>query len=190
MTRLHSLMDRASDLPKNQNGALVQRIEPGISNPIIEVRFLYAPLNNLIFNPMIYHHTKTLGDIGVLKAQVDLIQKEYIVSVPLTEHAPFDLIIYKDHLMQTVQVKARSIKNGRIEISFKSSYSDKNGVHSKDADKAKIDLYCVYCPETDKCYYFDPKKYDKSITLRIDLPKNKQIKNINLADNFLELPEI
>jgi len=40
------------------------------------------------------HHTKDKGDLGVLKAQVDLFEHGFIVALPVTEHAPFDLIIY------------------------------------------------------------------------------------------------
>jgi len=40
------------------------------------------------------HHTKDKGDLGVLKAQVDLFEQGFIVALPVTEHAPFDLIIY------------------------------------------------------------------------------------------------
>lgn len=40
------------------------------------------------------HHTKTKGYLGVLKAQVDMHQQGYQILKPLTEHAPFDLVIY------------------------------------------------------------------------------------------------
>jgi len=105
------------------------------------------------------HHTKTLGDLGVLKAQVDLYEKGFVVSVPLTEHAEFDLVITKNGISKTVQVKTRNKSaNGSITVAFKSSYSDKNGTHIIKTDKTKIDIYAIYCPDTDKCYYFDPKK--------------------------------
>jgi hypothetical protein len=42
------------------------------------------------------HHTKNKGDLGVLKAQADLYLKGYLVCIPLTEHAPFDVVIYKE----------------------------------------------------------------------------------------------
>ena len=42
------------------------------------------------------HHTKASGDLGVFKAMVDLHEKGFIVADPLTEHAPFDLITWKD----------------------------------------------------------------------------------------------
>ncbi len=44
-----------------------------------------------------YHHTKSKGDLGVLKAQVDLYQKGFMILFPATEHAPFDLVVYKDN---------------------------------------------------------------------------------------------
>ena len=134
------------------------------------------------------HHTKQLGDLGVLKAQIDLFTKGYIISMPMTEHAPFDLIIYKDGLCKTVQVKARTLIKGRLEINFRNSYSDSKGVHTIPVDKTHIDIYCVYCPDTDECYYFDPKKFNKSITLRVEKPKNNQYENINFIHDYCHVP--
>ncbi len=45
---------------------------------------------------MIPHHTKNKGDLGVLKVKVDLYQQGFLLLVPETEHAPFDLVIYKN----------------------------------------------------------------------------------------------
>ena len=39
------------------------------------------------------HHTKDKGDLGVLHAPVDLARRGYAVLLPLTEHAPFDLVV-------------------------------------------------------------------------------------------------
>ena len=47
-------------------------------------------------------------------------------------------------------------------------------------NKEEIDVYCVYCPQTDCCYYFNPKLFSKSISLRVDSPKNKQEKKLIL----------
>ncbi|WP_413362998.1 group I intron-associated PD-(D/E)XK endonuclease [Lysinibacillus sp. 3P01SB] len=73
------------------------------------------------------HHTKTKGDLGVLKAQVDLYTKGYMI-------------------------------------------------------------YCVYCPDTDECYYFNPKMSNKSLSLRVETPKNNQIANIKYASDYREVP--
>lgn len=72
-----------------------------------------------IFGNMFTHHTKNIGDLGVLKAKVDLYEQGYMILNPETEHAPFDLVIYKDGVFKTVQVKYRSLrKNGTIEIVY------------------------------------------------------------------------
>ena len=130
------------------------------------------------------HHTKTKGDIGVLKAQVDLMEKGYTICVPLTEHAPFDIVIYKDGQFKRVQVKYRSLKNGIIDIDIRSSWSDKHGSHSK-LYKKEIDLICAYCPDVDKCFYIPIENTTKKgrIRLRFDEP-NKQMKNIRWAKDY------
>ena len=55
-------------------------------------------------------------------------------------------------------------------------------------NKEEIDVYCVYCPQTDCCYYFNPKLFSKSISLRVDSPKNKQEKKVNFASDYREIP--
>ena len=102
------------------------------------------------------HHTKSKGDLGVLKAQADLAQQGYMVLLPLTEHQQFDLVVYKDSQFKRVQVKYRSAIGGKLHINFRSVWSDQHGIHTIPIDKTQVDLYCIYCPETDQCYYFNP----------------------------------
>jgi hypothetical protein len=135
------------------------------------------------------HHTKNKGDLGVLKAQADLAQKEYCVLNPLTEHAPFDVVAYKGQAFKRIQVKYRTASKGVLQIRFKNFWVDRHGLHSVPLDKSQVDLFCVYCPDTDKCYYFDPKAFGKSLTLRIAPPKNGQKKNLKLAEDFRGIKE-
>jgi hypothetical protein len=118
-----------------------------------------------------------------------LFEKGYIVSIPLTEHAPFDLVIYKDGVFKSVQVKYRSAnRHGTLEIRFTSSWADKSGTHIQAVDKSKIDVYCVYCPDTDECYYFDPDEFGKTINLRVRPSKNNQQAGIRLASDYTRVP--
>ena len=71
---------------------------------------------------------------------------------PLGEHFPFDLVAYKNGIFKRIQVKYRKLKKGYLEIHFESAWSNSSGTHNKPIDKNEIDLYCVYCPDTDKCY--------------------------------------
>lgn len=135
------------------------------------------------------HHTKTKGDIGVLKAQCELAIQGFTILNPLTEHSSYDLVAEKDGNFKRVQVKYRSLeKDGAIRVSFTSSWADKNGSHTNKVDKSLIDLYAVYCPETDKVYFFNPSDFKEHVTLRVNAPKNNQSIGINLAEDFLCVP--
>jgi PD-(D/E)XK endonuclease len=134
------------------------------------------------------HHTKTKGDLGVAKAYYDLVEKGYLVLFPSTEHAPFDLVAYENKTFVRIQVKYRSAVNNSIHIKLESWWADKNGSHGKPIDKSEIDVYCVYCPDTNKCYYFKPMDVNSNFTLRLNTPKNNQLKKVHFAEDFTEVP--
>jgi hypothetical protein len=138
---------------------------------------------------MRYHHTKNKGDFGVLKAQLDLYEKGYLILTPNTEHSSFDLVAYKNGVFKRVQVKYRAAKDGVICVPFKTSWADKNGTHTKQYDKNELDLMCIYCPDTDKCYYIDPHSCKKTLNLRLIEPKSHQKNKINMAEDYLEIPD-
>ena len=135
------------------------------------------------------HHTKEKGDLGVLKAQVDLFEQGYMILSPLTEHAPFDLVAYKDGNFHRIQIKYRKLDQyGKLDIKFSTCWTDKQGTHTVPVNKDDVDIYCVYCPDTDECYYLDPKEFTSNATLRINSPKNNQKLNIRFASDYRRVP--
>ena len=134
------------------------------------------------------HHTKTKGDLGVLKAQCRLAELGYTILIPLTEHSAYDIVVEKDGMFKRVQVKYRKKVDGTVTIPFKSSWADKNGSHIKYVDKTKIDMYAIYCPDTDGVYFFDPNDFRKSVVFRVDAPKNGQTKNIRFLKDYCHVP--
>jgi len=135
------------------------------------------------------HHTKEKGDLGVLKAQLDLFEQGFTILNPLTEHAPFDLVAYRKGGFRRIQVKHRRLdQTGKLEIRFSTCWADKNGTHVVPVDKAEVDLFCVYCPDTDECYYLNPSDFGASACLRVDPPKNGQVKGVRLAADFRRVP--
>jgi PD-(D/E)XK endonuclease len=135
------------------------------------------------------HHTKQKGDLGVLKAQLDLFEQGFIILNPMTEHAPFDLVAYKDRKFLRIQVKYKSVdKTGSITVHFRSCWADKDGTHMQPVDKKEVDIYCIYCPDTDECYYFNPAEFNRSVTLRVKMPKNNQSKNVKLVADYKWVP--
>lgn len=135
-----------------------------------------------------YHHTKNKGDLGVRFAEFDLSEKGFEVLLPLTEHAPFDLVCYDGKKFYRVQVKYRSAVNGTLKVRFNSVWADRHGVHVADMDKSAVDVVCVYCPDTRRCYYFDPKRFRQSVMLRLAPTRNQQSKRVHLADEYVEFP--
>ena len=139
---------------------------------------------------MASHHTKDKGDLGVLKAQIDLFEQGFTLFVPLTEHCPFDLVAYKDGEFRRVQVKFRSVDRfGKVDVKFSTSWTDRHGTHTSPTDKNEVDVYCIYCPETDECYYLRPEKFGSNVlSLRVEAPKNGQRRNIHFAADHRRVP--
>lgn len=134
------------------------------------------------------HHTKDKGDLAVLKAQADLCEQGYMVCIPLTEHAPFDLVVYKEGRFRRVQVKYKSVCRGAVQVNFRSYWADRNGSHRKDTNKSEVDIFCIYCPETNECYYFDVAMFNRSATLRVEAAKNSQTVGVNIAADYRRAP--
>jgi PD-(D/E)XK endonuclease len=135
------------------------------------------------------HHTKDKGDLGVFKAQADLAAQGFMILLALTEHAPFDIAVYKDQRFRRVQVRYRACgRNGCLTVHLRSIWNDKRGTHRLPMNKEEVDVVCVYCPDNDRCYYFDPKKIQQSITLRLQPPRNGQRVGVRMAADYRRVP--
>ncbi len=135
------------------------------------------------------HHTKDKGDLGVLKAQVDLFEQGFTIMNPLTEHSAFDLVAYKSSKFHRIQVKYRKLdKAGKLSIKFSTCWTDKHGTHTVPVNKDEVDLYCMYCPDTDECYYLNPSQFGSHACLRVKPPKNNQVKSVKFASDYRKVP--
>lgn len=120
------------------------------------------------------HKTKEKGDLGVAKVIADLTEQGFDVLLPISEHLPFDLVVFdsKSGRLLKVQVKCRTLTEGRVDISLRNTaYNNTRGMYAVPTDISAFDLYAVYCPETKKCYYIntkDIKEGTKHISLRIE----------------------
>lgn len=134
---------------------------------------------------MFEHHTKNKGDLGLMKVKLDLFEKGYLVLSPETEHSPFDVVGYKDSKFIRVQVKYRALKDDVVVLPVNTSWADKNGSHSKKYDLESIDIFALYVPDLDKCFYIPSGLlFSKSsnMKLRVTSPKNNQSNYNNLFD--------
>jgi hypothetical protein len=135
------------------------------------------------------HHTKDKGDLGVAHAIADLADQGFVVLTPLREHAPFDLVGYREGVFVRVQVKYRALSaSGAIDVQFRSSWSDSKGTYVRPLDKQDVDVVCIYCPDTRACYYVDPRRLGRSVSLRVTSSRNRQERNVLLAEEFRRVP--
>ena len=86
-----------------------------------------------------------------------------------------------------VQVKYRSAKLGAVHVRFRSVWADRKGSHAVPMDKTTIDVVCIYCPETDECYYVRPTDHADSVTLRIVPSRNGQRVGVVMATAYRSL---
>jgi PD-(D/E)XK endonuclease len=134
------------------------------------------------------HHTKDKGDLAVAKVHADLVDRGAIVLLPLTEHAPFDLVAYLDGAFYRVQVKFRSATNGRVTVEFSSSWADRHGSHHRPMPRDEVDAVAVYCPDTMQTYYLNPSNFRTRVNMRLEPARNGQRLRIVSASAFLMFP--
>jgi hypothetical protein len=135
------------------------------------------------------HHTKDKGDVGIGMVIANLMNNGIQVCLPISEHLPFDLVaISASYILRRVQVKYKSMRNGKISLSLRNSYSDRRGTHIRRTERSSFDAYAVYCPETHKVYYISvaeiPDRLINTFTLRVAPSKNSQIRGVNVAADF------
>jgi hypothetical protein len=111
--------------------------------------------------------TTRKGDIGVALATADLLRQGYDVLKPISDKLGYDLAIF--------DIECRPLTSN-IKHSTGKITSTK---HNND-----FDILCIYCPDTNKCYYINRKEYISSITLRVDKPVRHQRINIRLAKDY------
>ena len=126
--------------------------------------------------------TSDKGNIGVAKATAELIAMGAEVNTPLDASSVYDLLaVYKKNYIK-VQVKYASLVSGslRVRIARKTSTD-----HNKAIPKGDVDLYAVYCPDTDECFGFwlEELRYEQTthIYLRVTAAKNNQKLKTNTA---------
>jgi hypothetical protein len=96
------------------------------------------------------HHTKYKGDTATTFIIYKLTSMGFFVSTPISENAPYDLIVDTGEKLYKVQVKYRKGSNGSSEIPEKTTWSDSNGSHSKYISETDFDFFAIVNENYDK----------------------------------------
>ena len=136
-------------------------------------------------------HSKMKGTLAESKVIADLYQKGFSVAIPLDDLKPFDLIcIDPSNNMYKIQVKYCKLENGAASLPVRSCMSNKTLSYTHTYNKKEVDIFAMYVPEVDSCFYIKSDILDWCkgyFSIRIQEPKQRQ-KNINYADNFRKFP--
>ena len=134
------------------------------------------------------HHTKAKADIGLAKVIADLMTKGHIPCIPLSEHQPYDLVVVLGNgEIVKLQVKyAQLKKNGTVDVKFRTSWADKQGIHTRHYQEQDFDYYAIYCPEKEQVLYV-VNTFDCPKSIRFDKPANNQHKNVKWADAYTDI---
>lgn len=130
-------------------------------------------------------NSKVIGDLAELKTAALFAEHGYFVLKPLTDNAPYDLVVDKDNKLYKVQVKARKIRNGIIAVELRTTML--NYVrHYQDGD---FDLLAVYNIDDGSIAIvpWDDCKDLKTLTLRIDEAGNGQKDKVKYFKDYIGL---
>ena len=137
---------------------------------------------------MIKDNTKTAGDVAEIVASAELIKAGYVVSRPLSDNAPYDLIYDSGSKLRRAQVKGRTSANGKITVELycnARSYSGK--YESTDFDDiiiVDLDTYKVAIIDIREQQVFETDAKYKSFILRTKKPLNNQTKNVRMFEDY------
>ncbi|MFD1646692.1 group I intron-associated PD-(D/E)XK endonuclease [Haloarchaeobius litoreus] len=123
------------------------------------------------------------GDLTEAIVLTELRRREIAVSHPFGDNERYDLVAEcGGGALVRVQVKTGWIADGRIQFSTQSTHTNSQGNVRKSYD-GDVDVFVVYCYETETMYLVGEQEFDKSISLRVEEPEVHH-RSINWAADF------
>ncbi len=113
-----------------------------------------------------------------------LIRNGYRLLIPYGDNARYDVVIENgDGVFSRVQVKTGRLERGMIEFNGYSSHSHRGGASTR-VYRGEVDFFGVYCPQVDRCFLVPASEVNTHGCLRIEPPRNGQMKKIRWAKNY------
>lgn len=98
-------------------------------------------------------HTKDKGDIAEIATIFRALKRGWSVSKPVGENQRYDLIIDDGNQLLRVQCKSAKLKKNIIRASLTRMIRKKDKYQRERYTAKEIDVFSVYCPDTDQCYF-------------------------------------
>lgn len=104
--------------------------------------------------------------------------------VPFGENHRYDLVIDQGTGFSRIQVKTGRLRNGVIWFNCYSSHTHRKGTSCRNY-LGEVEYFGVYCPEIESVYLVPIEEVRLRGCLRVDQPKNGQLKKMRWASNYL-----
>jgi hypothetical protein len=115
----------------------------------------------------------------------DLVRAGYLVSVPFGEDHRYDLIIERDAVFKSVQVKTGRLRNGVVMYNCYSSHAHRSGPRCR-TYVGDVDYFGVFCPDNDSTYLIPLAEIPvQQGMLRIEPAENGQWRKLRWASRYL-----
>jgi hypothetical protein len=130
-------------------------------------------------------HSKFKGNLGQFACALKFAEHEYSVFTEEGDISKLDLIAEKSGKIIRVQCKAVTATNGTLVCTAKKSGPGYQFYY----DLSAVDFFSLYDLESKNLYLIPAKDFISAdgtyFSLRVSETKNKQIKRIKLAENYL-----
>ena len=126
--------------------------------------------------------SKDKGTITELECAVHFMKLGYIVSSPIGDNAPYDLVVDINHKLYKIQCKHSSFKNGALYIECTTNTNTRTRLETRGYSEEDVDYFATCYDGI--CYLVPYSEVGKSFTLRLDTPKNNNSIQINWAWDY------
>jgi PD-(D/E)XK endonuclease len=129
--------------------------------------------------------TSTIGNktAGIVLAA--LLQAGYRPLLPFGDGHPYDIAIDDDGTLLRIQCKTGRLVRGAVYFPTSIWCRDKNWRPYRD----DVDFFGVYCPDTNEVYLVPIGDVpDRGASLRIEPPRNNQVKGVRWARDYVLRP--
>lgn len=126
---------------------------------------------------------KSIGERSEAQIMSRLLRTGMTVLKPFGDNQRYDLVLDDGERLVRIQCKTGRLRKGAVEFATASSYAHR-GLGKRDY-RGQVELFAVYCPETDQCYLIPVDAVGKMhCSLRVEKSRNGQEKNIRLAADY------
>ena len=134
---------------------------------------------------------KAKGDLAEIAVAADLLRRGHKVAFPYGEDWDFDLVLYRDGVLERVQTKYAESDGYVITVKCRSHSLTNGRVRAtKKYTSETIDWLAVYDGATDQCFYIPASELmsgRSELVLRLAEPRNGQRARIRWAADYQSL---